>query len=626
MATPTSASREAPSATAESSSASAHPEATMATSSNSGAAPAVVAPPSTSRDKSGYYAALGLSPGASASQIRKGYLRRALATHPDKPGGSDALIQVVNAAFETLGDAEKMEQYDGPNGGGSCHDDGSVFEPSRDSEDLAAVRFAYASLIMAPASSRSRILATMGMHLLEPLKEKLQQADALNWSKSSSEVMPWIYMDDASAGGVGTSNKKKKGVTRRGARGYNVKVSWRAFHIETALAVRDLEGALKLHVLLMQVKDVAVARHRRFKKDLLCFGSIDSEGRDDDCPPLLEEELLQLFSEIPDVPLRFSSDLRKPVKSNQPSLATREKRIQSPFTPSLAAASQNRCFIRRVLAQDYKAVAGPDHIHIIKEMMEKQAKEAWKVRQGLEASLIKEVSTVMEQRKQSASGTQQVVPVVQAALLSLEDRSLAEQAVQVAHAAVEAQKIENEHLRGRAQRAAEAEQTRSLEAAQLKDAMASMQVDLVTKEIEAKAALEAKVEAEQRATSQTEMLRQALLALHPKPTVAVRGNEELEQEVLNQQRKINKLEREKSTALRGATQGVPEFSATQRGGSSAGIQDTRITRQVTESINAANRQGASYRQGNSSKWPASRAASSIRQFCLSSALRVVRDE
>ena len=60
------------------------------------------------------------------------------------------------------------------------------------------------------------------------------------------------------------------------------------------------------------MKDVAVARHHRFKKDLLRVGSTDIEGRDDDCPPLLEEELLQLFSEIPDVPLRFSSDLHKP--------------------------------------------------------------------------------------------------------------------------------------------------------------------------------------------------------------------------------------------------------------------------------------------------------------------------
>jgi len=57
------------------------------------------------------YGILGVAPGASDNEIRSAYLRRALATHPDK-GGSAAAFREVVEAFETLGDATRRAFYD----------------------------------------------------------------------------------------------------------------------------------------------------------------------------------------------------------------------------------------------------------------------------------------------------------------------------------------------------------------------------------------------------------------------------------------------------------------------------------------------------------------------------------
>lgn len=67
-----------------------------------------------------HYETLGVTPSATAKEIRKAYLRRARALHPDRQldrSEADArraeeAMQVVNAAWDVLSDAKKKAAYD----------------------------------------------------------------------------------------------------------------------------------------------------------------------------------------------------------------------------------------------------------------------------------------------------------------------------------------------------------------------------------------------------------------------------------------------------------------------------------------------------------------------------------
>ena len=48
------------------------------------------------------YTVLGIKPGSSAAAVRDAWRKSALATHPDKPDGSDEQFRAVQAAYETL--------------------------------------------------------------------------------------------------------------------------------------------------------------------------------------------------------------------------------------------------------------------------------------------------------------------------------------------------------------------------------------------------------------------------------------------------------------------------------------------------------------------------------------------
>lgn len=61
-----------------------------------------------------HYATLGVAKNATPEDIKKAYRRLAAIHHPDK-GGDTAEFQKVQAAYETLSDPQKKQQYDNPN-------------------------------------------------------------------------------------------------------------------------------------------------------------------------------------------------------------------------------------------------------------------------------------------------------------------------------------------------------------------------------------------------------------------------------------------------------------------------------------------------------------------------------
>ena len=60
-----------------------------------------------------YYSTLGVSRTATQDEIKKAFRRLASQHHPDK-GGDTAKFQEIQAAYDTLGDSTKRQQYDNP--------------------------------------------------------------------------------------------------------------------------------------------------------------------------------------------------------------------------------------------------------------------------------------------------------------------------------------------------------------------------------------------------------------------------------------------------------------------------------------------------------------------------------
>lgn len=65
-----------------------------------------------------YYQTLGLTPDATADQIKKAYRSLAMKHHPDR-GGDQAKFKDISVAYETLSDPQKKAEYDQMRAGGS---------------------------------------------------------------------------------------------------------------------------------------------------------------------------------------------------------------------------------------------------------------------------------------------------------------------------------------------------------------------------------------------------------------------------------------------------------------------------------------------------------------------------
>jgi curved DNA-binding protein CbpA len=59
-----------------------------------------------------YYAILGVQRSATQAEVKAAYVRLSKALHPDVNPNGAALMQVVNEAYETLGDPAKRSIYD----------------------------------------------------------------------------------------------------------------------------------------------------------------------------------------------------------------------------------------------------------------------------------------------------------------------------------------------------------------------------------------------------------------------------------------------------------------------------------------------------------------------------------
>lgn len=58
------------------------------------------------------YATLGVTPDASAANIKAAFRKKASEAHPDREGGSTEAMKAINEAWAVLGDPERRARYD----------------------------------------------------------------------------------------------------------------------------------------------------------------------------------------------------------------------------------------------------------------------------------------------------------------------------------------------------------------------------------------------------------------------------------------------------------------------------------------------------------------------------------
>ena len=68
--------------------------------------------------KLNYYQVLGVEAEASQDEIKKAFRKKAIQFHPDMPNGENAKFQILNEAYQIVGDPKKRKEYNSKNGFG----------------------------------------------------------------------------------------------------------------------------------------------------------------------------------------------------------------------------------------------------------------------------------------------------------------------------------------------------------------------------------------------------------------------------------------------------------------------------------------------------------------------------
>ena len=108
-----------------------------------------------------YYSTLGVSKTATQDEIKKAFRRLASQHHPDK-GGDTAKFQEIQAAYDTLGDSAKRQQYDNPRP--QFNNFGHASGPQFDFDTIFNVfgtQFGHRQQRQQPAVSRANLTITL---------------------------------------------------------------------------------------------------------------------------------------------------------------------------------------------------------------------------------------------------------------------------------------------------------------------------------------------------------------------------------------------------------------------------------------------------------------------------------
>lgn len=233
-----------------------------------------------------HYDILGVPSDASAASVKLAFKKRVLVTHPDKGGSDDACREVIQA-FAVLSDPVKRKQYNLKHGFGDvCHESNSTSA----CQHSDVVRSFLAMLRVSSPASWRQMLGALSQDLVVGLAAFIQHP-----TKKAQM-------------GVGASKMRMNIVSS--PTGYNVKVGWACFYIQTGSPVPSLEHALEICAAAIEVKNLAATR----------LAMEDGE-------PMTRTEHDHLLKSTRLYPLLFDADIQKG-----------GLRIQTPATPCFETA------------------------------------------------------------------------------------------------------------------------------------------------------------------------------------------------------------------------------------------------------------------------------------------------
>jgi len=273
-----------------------------------------------------HYAILGIQKDASTSEVHAAYKKRALDSHPDKPGGSNEAFLKVRDAFEVLSRKFTRERYDATNSAATA---GPATVPRR-----------YEAATVGASKTSDLCKNIVALLLLKRLDKEILGTIDRKVLRSVEEVLRQIRTSqNTNASGV-TPQKDGSGLRREKNGDWTVSISWNSFRME-ALKIKDLGVATALHSALVKAREVALERIEKHKTR---FSSRSAEKMEEE-PPLTESELHQILEEQPYMIL-MASDSRRKWDSDDVEDLPKEDRWMSPWTPSLETALRFRRQIR----------------------------------------------------------------------------------------------------------------------------------------------------------------------------------------------------------------------------------------------------------------------------------------
>jgi len=282
-----------------------------------------------------HYSILGIQKDASMNEVHAAYKKRALDSHPDKPGGSNEAFLKVRDAFEVLSKISTRERYDATHATKSTTASKRRYEAATVGASKTAdlCKNIVAALLLKRLDKE--ILGTIDRKVLISVEEVLKQIRT-SQNTNASQVAP---------------QKDGSGLRQEKNGDWTVSISWKSFRME-ALKIKDLGVATTLHSAMVKAREVALERIEKHKTR---FSSRSADKMEEE-PPLTESELHQILEEQPYMIL-MASDSRRKWDSDDVEDLPKEDRWMSPWTPSLETALRFRRQIRFELGKTNNMLA-----------------------------------------------------------------------------------------------------------------------------------------------------------------------------------------------------------------------------------------------------------------------------
>mmetsp|Transcript_212 Transcript_212/g.709 ORF Transcript_212/g.709 Transcript_212/m.709 type:complete len:488 (-) Transcript_212:28-1491(-) len=198
-----------------------------------------------------HYQVLGVAKTASTGELRTAFLKRVLASHPDK-GGSADLFRLVVSAFEILQDPAQRQSYDE-----QLARTGPALARKRERRSVARPIFARIAELLTKMSPRCRkevITSRFSQRQRVALEAHMKEARAQAIANKDAVVCKLGANDGQKSSRAGTGAAGTQGICRT-KQGYFAQVTWNGLSMKGKMR-GELKDAVADHIGLLQVMHI----------------------------------------------------------------------------------------------------------------------------------------------------------------------------------------------------------------------------------------------------------------------------------------------------------------------------------------------------------------------------------